>query len=163
MARPKSSTTRTTLGRLNLPGKRIRGICTEIPKEASSTLDATKAIIDQLLGVTPALTIVLTRALEVYHDHLSNILNELNDPKHQASDTDLMELQALLEEERLALFNTAGRPNEYWNPKMGRLPSLESLIGMTWDRDRMVKNTVKGLKKLGTKIKGAANADATKK
>ena len=158
MARPKSSTNRITLGRLNLPGKRTRGQQTEIPQEATATLDATKAIIDQLLGVTPSLAIVLTRALEVYHDHLSNILNELNDPKHQTCDTDLMELQALLEGERLALFNTAGRPNEYWNLKMGRLPSLESLIGKTWDRERMVKGTLKGLKKLATKLKGVANA-----
>lgn len=156
MANFKRSKKRKGLRMIKVPGGHARGFYVEIPVQAKTTTDTIHLIADQMLAVTPATSILVMRALQLYLEHLKNILADLNDPAKATCEGDLIELQAQLEIERQSLFDVAERPSDYWNPELGRLPSLQNLIGKEFNRDRAVKATIKGLTELISKLEREA-------
>ena len=141
MANRKVNPKRKTLRMKIAPGPRKRGTCLQLPTEINATVNQTQMLIDGLLGVTPALSIVVARALEVYLLKLVDLLMDASDPTTTATIKTQMALTCKLEAERHALFESAGRSRDYWDVGLGRLPDLESLTGNAagFDKAEMVR------------------------
>ena len=72
----KKYTINKKLSQLRCANTGQRGPCIELPEASRATIENTMALIEGLLGVSPAANVLAARAMEVYLRKLTLLLNE---------------------------------------------------------------------------------------